>query len=133
MFTINYYLQICPHRGSVALLRSRLLIILRTHQFFTTHSAYSFLIRARLAIMRSHLMNFLPTYSADLEFRGVWIKSCLCGRKSFVLSDLTTSALRCVPCTRLPGIRSNNFAQFLFAFLANHIEISYLEREHYTN
>lgn len=107
----------------VKLLRSRLLIILCIHQFFTAHSTYSFLVRAGLAIMGPHLVNFLSAYSTDLKFRGIRIESCFSRRKSFILTDLTTSALRRVPCTRLPGIRSNNFAQFLFAFLANHVEI----------
>lgn len=110
------------------LLCSRLFIILCTHQFFTTHRAYSFLVCARLAIMGSHLMNFLPTYSADFEFRGIWIKSCLSRRKSFVLADLTTSTLRRVPGACLPGIWSDNFAQFLFTLLTNHVEIFFFRK-----
>lgn len=107
--------------GSFELLCSWLLIILCIHQFFTTHSTDSFLIRTGLTVMRSHLVNLLPTYSADLEFCGVRIKSCLSRGKSFVLTDLTTSTFRRVPCACLPRIRSNNLAQFLLAFLANHV------------
>lgn len=116
------------HYRWLELLCSWLLIILCTHQFFATHSTYSFLICTGLAIMGSHLVNLLPAYSTNLEFCGVWVESCFSRRKSLVLTNLTTSALCCIPCARFPRIWSDNLAQFLFTLLANHVEISYLEK-----